>query len=47
LANEVLLLDGEVVTDLDKPAPPGTRITIATPAHTRAAVRARRWRATA
>ncbi|MDN5918509.1 MAG: hypothetical protein L0I76_25990 [Pseudonocardia sp.] len=26
LANKVLLLDGEFVTDLGQPAPPGTRI---------------------
>ncbi|RZT85550.1 hypothetical protein EV383_2423 [Pseudonocardia sediminis] len=26
--NKVLLLDGEVVSDLDQPAPPGTRLAI-------------------
>lgn len=29
LASKRLLLDGEIVTDLDTPAPPGTRITVA------------------
>lgn len=28
MTNKVLLLDGEVVTDLDQPAPPGTRINV-------------------
>ncbi|MDN5916918.1 MAG: hypothetical protein L0I76_17735 [Pseudonocardia sp.] len=28
VTNKVLLLDGEVVTDLNQPAPPGTRLNV-------------------